>query len=359
MKKTIRIIFVNVITLFLMLLAGCTEQNSIPETDYDRKDETLADQKVYLSDDWRGGFLNQEIIHDDEIQRICFIDLSTESAETDAEVLMGNAIGDIFYPKDKKRSSEKSGDLYAWITDENDQYTLYFAAEGGIWAPEDCHGFFHHMNNLEYIRFNGAFHTDNVTDMSYMFQCCKELKEVDVNNLNTEKVEDMNSMFNDCESLEKLDVSQLDTQNVSNMMCMFAYCTNLTSLTLGEMDTSNVTNMSGMFTYLTNLHELDVSPLNTSNVANMQSMFYGCEKVTEIDVTGFDTKKVINMKGMFSSCSSLEKVDIGGFDLSSIEEAGMELMFSGCEHLVSIGDVDIPYYADPDNTAFMGVHTGL
>ena len=50
------------------------------------------------------------------------------------------------------------------------------------------------LNLLNLINFN----TNNVTDMSYMFDGCSLLKELNLNNFNTNNVTNMSCMFSGC-----------------------------------------------------------------------------------------------------------------------------------------------------------------
>ena len=83
--------------------------------------------------------------------------------------------------------------------------------------------------------------TENVTDMSYMFQNCSSLTTIP--EMDTGKVTNMYGMFYDCSSLTT--IPELNTSNVTNMMDMFYGCSALT--TIPKIDTSNVTTMSCMF----------------------------------------------------------------------------------------------------------------
>ena len=54
-------------------------------------------------------------------------------------------------------------------------------------------------------------------------------------------------MFCDCNKLTSLNLSNFNTNNVNNMSCMFNNCSSLTSLNLSNFNTNNVNNMSCMF----------------------------------------------------------------------------------------------------------------
>ena len=55
------------------------------------------------------------------------------------------------------------------------------------------------QNCIKLINLDLNFDTSNVRDMSYMFNECNELKEINgINKFNTSKVTNMISLFSDC-----------------------------------------------------------------------------------------------------------------------------------------------------------------
>ena len=149
-----------------------------------------------------------------------------------------------------------------------------------------------------------------ITSMSYWFESCRNLANVDVSKIDTSNVRNMSDMFSNCPKLTNLNLSNLNTSNVTNMSGMFDSCSNLTSLNLSSFNTSNVTDMSGMFNYCLKLTSLDLSKFNTSKVTNMSYMFYCCLKLTILDVSSLDTSKVTDMSNMFRKCSNLKIINL-------------------------------------------------
>ena len=83
---------------------------------------------------------------------------------------------------------------------------------------------FQGCNEIEYLDLS-SFDTSNVTDMDYMFNKCKKLKEIKgINKFNTNKVNNMRAMFQECSEIEYLDLSNFDTSNVTDMSWMFNKC---------------------------------------------------------------------------------------------------------------------------------------
>ena len=240
----------------------------------------------------------------------------------------------------------KDGTMYYWtnaqttrLTDEGNR--LFYK----MWAAE----------SIDLSKIN----TSQVTDMSYMFNDCYDLKTLDLSGLDTSKVTNMSNMFNDCRNLTSLDLSSLDTSNVTNMDSMFYNCSGLTSLDVSNWDTSKVTNMSGMFyscscltsldlsnwdvSKVTNMRimfgssgltSLDVSGWNASSVTDMSEMFQRCSSLTSLDLSNIDTSKVTDMKFMFYGCKSLSSLDVSGLDTSAV--TNMRYMFSSCSNLTSL-----------------------
>ena len=117
--------------------------------------------------------------------------------------------------------------------------------------------------------------------------------------------ESMIAYFANFSSMTAMDLSALDTSEVTNMSYMFNGCRNLANLDVSGFDTSKATNVSYMFDFCTNLNNLDVSGFDTSMVVNMSGMFDSCNTVSKLDVSSFDTSKVTNMNSMFGDCYEL------------------------------------------------------
>ena len=122
--------------------------------------------------------------------------------------------------------------------------------------------------------FLSEWDTSNVTNMSHMFEDCKNLPFLFISNLNTSNVKDMSYMFYGCNHLSYLDISKWNTSNVINMSYMFSSCLSLPDIS--NLNTSNVTDMSFMFKGCKSKILPDISKWNTSNVTDMCGMFKGC-----------------------------------------------------------------------------------
>ena len=193
---------------------------------------------------------------------------------------------------------------------------------------------FYDCEELQTISGLDTFDTSNVVNMSYMFLNCYKLPSLDLRNFDTSKVNSMDSMFYHCKNLTSLNVSSFDTSNVTTMWGMFCYCENLISLDLSNFVTSKVTQMEDMFSGCYSLTSLDLSSFDTSLVTNMSYMFSSCENLETLNVSSFDTGNVTNMNSMFRECYKLEELDISSFDTANVE--GMYLMFTDSDALNKI-----------------------
>ena len=178
--------------------------------------------------------------------------------------------------------------------------------------------------------FFKKFNRKNITDMSDMFRfgIISSIKKLDLSNFKTDNVKNMSGMFNGCYFLEELDLSNFNTNNVTNMSGMFKGCQQLKELNISNFNTNNVTNMSSMFYLCHSLKGLDLSNFNTNNVTNLKEMFYGCSSLEELDLSNFNTNKVTDMSCMFAGCSSLEELDVSNFNTINVKK--MKYMFSRC-----------------------------
>jgi len=173
------------------------------------------------------------------------------------------------------------------------------------------------ISGIQYLK------TDNVTDMSRMFDSCSSLTSLDVSGFNTENVTHMYDMFYMCSSLTSIDVSHFNTSNVKRMSWMFNGCKNLTSLDVSNFKTDNVTDMNSMFLGCSGLTSLDLSVFNTANVTDMYWMFSGCSKLTDIDISSFNTANVTDFRRMFYNCTSLASIQAGNAEIPAEEYANI------------------------------------
>ena len=203
------------------------------------------------------------------------------------------------------------------------------------YALTSLKGFFQECGNLETISGLDYLNTENVTDMSNMFNNCIILPSLDLSNFNTAKVTNMSCMFKNCKELSSLNLSEsFNTVNVTNMSSMFYGCSQLSSLALSNFNTEKVKFMPSMFYGCNKLSSLDLSNFNTENVTNMSSMFNGCSQLSSLDISNFNTENVTYMYNMFYGCNKLSSLDLYNFNTAKVTD--MSYMFYGCSTLQTI-----------------------
>lgn len=147
--------------------------------------------------------------------------------------------------------------------------------------------------------------------MGFMFYGCSSLESIDLNTFNTSKVIDMTQLFNGCKSIKKLNLENLDVKLLKGDMkggyYMFAYCSSLEELHISNWDVSNIRLMNGMFKNCSSLQILDLSGWNIEKVINVSEMFDSCTKLKTIYISDKwgDNSQVQNSGKMFFGCVNL------------------------------------------------------
>ena len=168
-----------------------------------------------------------------------------------------------------------------------------------------------------------------------------------------------------CED-EKIYLGDIDTSKITDMSYLFENRRLVKDIDFGEpywegfpirknydgieiWDTSHVTNMSHMFDGVKNFNQ-DISKWNVSNVKDMSYMFYGAESFNQ-PIGDWDVSHVKKMSCMFEYADSFNQ-DIGKWIVSNVED--MFCMFNSAKSFnQNIGDWNISNVKD---TAFMFSH---
>ena len=293
--------------------------------------------------------------------------------------------------------------LYGWFmgsynlaTIEGLEYlnTLYCTNMSRMFAG--CH-------SLTTVRV-GNFLMDSVTDTSYMFYCCSNLKVIasTLNWSNYKGIKNSTCMFYGCEKLrgsygtvgysatnanDITNANSNDPDNpgyftsASDVYTHAVWCAGNTTLyfvcplvplSVGETyDGQTVTNLwSGIDIYFMSMNtpgwDEDEAGVKTAatrvvfdesfDVARVKSLnkwFCDFEKLTTIEgLENLTTGSATIMNSMFSGCSSLESIDLTGFDVRKVTDT--RSMFAGCSKLKTI-------YCDDDwstITSSEGMFTG-
>lgn len=142
---------------------------------------------------------------------------------------------------------------------------------------------FYYCGNLESVEMPVT--SASLTDMSYMFRNCSDLKTLDLTSLNTSGLLTLNSAFMYCSSLTTIDFTGLDLSKVTDMGSTFMGTYSLSTLTGFEsMELSSVTTMNRMF-YYSDISTVEFQS-SLSSIADMQYMFDHCSSLTSVKMAG-------------------------------------------------------------------------
>ena len=253
-------------------------------------------------------------------------------------------------------------------------------------TPTTLSSFFAALSELETITGLEYLNTENVTDMSLLFDHCQKLTSLDLSNFNTAKVTNMNRMFSNCSNLKAIYASdKFTTAAVTESKNMFSYCGSLS----GDIDWTSdkatdktyaktgggyfrdkaydnrpyVKYADGTLTFRCgykkilgeNEYELnsdeELPAWNThknkitrvvfeASFANARpttcyAWFKNFTFLNQIEgIENLNTENVTSMAYMFSSCNKLAELDVTHFNTANVKN--MEYMFEYCKGLSSL-----------------------
>ena len=258
------------------------------------------------------------------------------------------------------------GGFYAYAEFDNATGTLTFRR--GLSKPEGAYGLNEGRNlpdwnnlgtNVKKVVFDASFASARPTNCYGWFKDFTNLTTIEgFEYLNTENVTNMTGVFNGCSALTSLDLTNFNTAKVTDMKLLFANCSALESLDLSMFNTENVTSMPSMFNGATNLKTLNVSNFNTEKVNNMGYMFANCPNLTSLDLSSFNTKGVEYVDNIFKNCSNLTTIYASeNFAFGSGLKNGAD-MFLGCDKLKGFIEYNKNTDTDKNNSKFANYKTG-
>ena len=176
------------------------------------------------------------------------------------------------------------------------------------------------FEKIKKVVFDASFANARPTSCYSWFKSCFKLTAIEgIEYLNTENVTDMSSMFQSCPRGYPLDLTSFNTANVTDMSSMFKYCA-ITSLDLTSFNTANVTDMSSMFEHCRLLKSIFVSDkFVTDQITNGDNMFNDCE-----NLRGYNDSKIDHN---YANCSKTGYFD-PGFGYAMFDNATETLTFS-------------------------------
>ncbi len=190
--------------------------------------------------------------------------------------------------------------------------TIYWWSESNkVYLNPDCSIMFCRLPYLADISGLRELKTDNVTNMSRMFDNFnnQSLTNVDaLSNWNTSNVTNMSRMFTTCSVLANIDsLANWDTSKVTDMSWMFGNddggAMEISDLTpIEKWNVGNVIDMNSMFLgcKIKNINSL--SNWNVSNLASVSQMFQGNPITDASGINNWDITKVTDFAGMFYLC---------------------------------------------------------
>ena len=207
----------------------------------------------------------------------------------------------------------------------------------------------HKLLDYESIK-NKTDKINNITNISMLFNGCKNLLSINGNNWYGNKIHDMSYAFNRCEKLASINLGYISTNNVTNMCGLFNGCISLTKIpsVIKNSKIENVEDISIMFQDCTGLESVELSNFNTTKVKDMDGVFSGCSKLKKkVNLKNWSTANVQGMIGLFKNCTALTEVILPGkMNLGKVKNASG--MFYGCENLKTINNIDNLKFSNTD-----------
>ena len=156
------------------------------------------------------------------------------------------------------------------------------------------------------VVFNSSFEYAYPTTTAFWFANMSKLTTITgLEYLMTEDVTNMTSMFQGCSSLTYLDLGTFDTENVTNMYRMFSGCTKLGDV---KLYSEQIQSTSGESFYGTTFV--------TSKASDLREMFYNCTSLKTVIFPGLSAKSSTKTTNMFYKCTAVTSVYVA-YDLSA------------------------------------------
>ena len=114
---------------------------------------------------------------------------------------------------------------------------------------------------------------DNLTYCSYVFAHNRYLVKL-IKFPCTDNVTDMTNMFQSCNNLTSLDLSSFNVSNVTNMRNMFISCSNLETLNLNSWKLNDMVDTENMFSYCNSLREIYLKNSDETTYMKIQDAVY-------------------------------------------------------------------------------------
>ena len=173
-----------------------TEKTKLVKNEYDVFNNVL-------SSDWKNKIKS---VYSDFIANCQSIKITTKSEPTNytSKIWVGNL-------------TEENDPIYAYVTINGTSYdVIIYGDVETIYAPVKSNSLFSSLSNCKTITFEN-FDTSNVINMSYMFNGCSSLININLNTFDTSKLQSNGifKMFSGCENLQTIDISNWDLSGIT------------------------------------------------------------------------------------------------------------------------------------------------
>lgn len=168
-----------------------------------------------------------------------------------------------------------------------------------------------HYNGFVRINAPNLFRSGCVKNLRSVFESNNELKYVNVSNWNVSNVTDMSFMFNSCYELKSVgNLCKWNVSNVTTFKQMFTCCSKLTYIgDLSNWNAPKCTNARFMFGGDNDVDKMRFTSLTLNNlfkhgvVEDISCMFQKCYDLKSVgNLDDWNTSNVTEMSYMFNSC---------------------------------------------------------
>ena len=177
---------------------------------------------------------------------------------------------------------------------------------------------------------------DAPSDTRYMFYNCENILSINLPFKGISTNASMTRMFYNCISVQNIIFKDDSSYYPSDIQTMFYNCSSLLQLSLKDIfHTDYIIDLSYLFYNCLKLNTLEINFSNTLT-KNMRGMFQNCKSLISLNLREFYTTNVEIMLDMFKGCSGLKSLDIEfkKFDTSQVTD--MQSMFEDCSNLIAL-----------------------
>ena len=132
------------------------------------------------------------------------------------------------------------------------------------------------------------------------------------------------------ENPEYIDLNSYDVSNLTDLSYVFAGCKELKEVSIEFWDVDNVTTMEAMFFECASLEKINLLGWNVQNLQTTNSMFFGCKSLKELDLHTWKCYNLTNLQYMFFKCPKLEDIKLPDYDIIDVNKIRKTDMFKGC-----------------------------